>query len=51
MNNSSIVIVATKGSPKVKAHVNGVIIAEISVGDNGRARNPVALHGNGLAAE
>lgn len=47
----AVVVMATEGLPEVKAHVDGVVVAEVAVGDDGGLGDAVALHGNGLAAE
>ncbi len=50
-DEATVVVVATKGLPDVKASVDGVVVAEVAVGDNGGLGDAVVLDGDGLAAE
>lgn len=50
-DESAIAIVASESLPQVEAHVDGVVVAEVSIRYNGGSRDTVVLHGDGLAAK
>ncbi len=50
-DEGAVVVAATKRLPDVKASVNGVVVAEVAVSDNGGLGDAVVLDGDGLATK
>lgn len=51
MDDSAVVVVATESGPKIQAHIDGVVVAQVAVSNNTSAGNTVLSDGDLLAAE
>lgn len=51
LDEGTIVIVSAKRLPHAQAHIDGLLVAGVLVGDNGLARDAVVRHGDGLSAQ
>lgn len=50
-DESTIAVVASESLPQIEAHVDGVVVAEVSIRNNGGSRDTVVLHSDRLAAK
>lgn len=51
MDNSAVIITTSESSPKIKAHIDRVVVAQVAVSDDTSTRDAVLGDGNLLAAE
>lgn len=51
MDNGTVIVVSTKGSPKIKAHIDGIVAAQVAISHDTSTRDTILGDGDCLATE